>query len=137
MTERAFWCSSAPDGGGGIVFSVCLLLEGLARLFHRGPPQGGCLDAGKDWVPLAVIIPTDIDECLLSAGAVSIGNPQSNELRSTLFIPTSQVRKHAQRGEVLALGHAATRWENRVLVFGSLSPEANSALYIIRRIMFS
>lgn len=88
-------------------------------------------------MPLAVIIPTDIDECLLSAGAVSVGNPQPNELRSTLFIPTLQERKHAQRGEVLALRHTATRWEKRVLVLGSLIPVANNALYIIGGIMFS
>lgn len=82
-------------------------------------------------MPLAVIIPTDIDGCLLSAGAVSIGNPLPNGLRSTLSIPTLQERKRAQRGEVLALGHTATRWEKRVLVLGSLTPVANNALTLL------
>lgn len=63
----------------------------------RGPPKVGAPGAGKDWVPLAVIIPADMDECLLCAGAVSMFNLQPDELRSPVFIPTLQVRAHAQR----------------------------------------
>lgn len=59
----------------------------LLSYFGRAHPKVGASGAEIDRVPLTVIIPIDIDECSLRAGAVSIFNPQSNELGSTIFIP--------------------------------------------------
>lgn len=47
----------------------------------------------KDWVPLAEIVPTKSDECLLCAGTVPVFNSQLDELRNTIIISILQVRK--------------------------------------------